>query len=330
MTQKIGLIGYGVVAKGFYQLLSQSDLPAEVARICIKNTDKQRDIDQGLFTTNAQELVTDPNIDIIVELIDDAQASFQIVEQALNHGKPVITANKKMIAENLKQVNQWHQMLEAPLLYEASVAGSIPILSTLNQFYRHQEVTQIRGILNGSSNYILSKMRLQKLSMDEALQLAQKNGFAESDPSLDISGKDALYKLVILSYHAFGELTTSFDHIRLESITNMEDQFFDLAAQQGMKIKSIATATKKADKIQLKVQPELVNIEDPLFNIEDENNAIHINGASSGPQLYTGKGAGSHPTGAAVMQDLHLLLHGFRYTIRAPKNTAAAPPIETI
>lgn len=306
MKKRVGLIGYGVVAQGFYELLEKSDLAAQVTHICVKNPEKQRNLPAHLFTTDFEQIITNPEVDIVVELIDDAEIAFEIAKQAMACGKPLITANKKMLAENLSQVSIWHQTQSTPLRYEAAVAGSIPILSTLDQFYRHLPILEIRGILNGSTNYILSTMRTQQLSMDEALALAQKNGFAESDPTLDISGKDALYKLAILSYHAFGEIITDFDQVRVESITNMEDQFFEMAAERGMKIKSIATASVKAGKLKLKVQPELLSSEDPLFEVENEDNAVQVMSPISGPQLYIGKGA-------AVLQDLQQVLTGLSY-----------------
>jgi len=314
MTQKIGLFGYGVVARGFHHALNNNPhLNAMIKTICIKTANKTRSIDANLFTTDEKLILEDPEIDIVIELIDDAEVAYQLVKTALQKGKSVISANKKMIAEHINEVAEWHHQYEATFLYEGAVAGSIPILQNLNQFFGNQEISSVRGILNGSTNYILTEMRESNLSFDEALKLAQEKGFAESDPTLDISGLDAMYKLIILAYHAFGICITDHSQIRLESITNMEDQFYELATAQGLKIKSIATAYRKNGQIKLKVQPELVNSEDELFTVENENNAIVVDADLSGKQLYYGKGAGSLPTGAAVIHDLALLLDGFRY-----------------
>ena len=314
MTKKIGLIGYGVVARGFFHALSENpQLNASIKKIAIKNPLKARNIPPAYFTTDIDEVLNDPDIDLIVELIDDAEVAYQIAKKCLMAGRPVISANKKMIAENIKEVATWHERCAAPFLYEAAVAGSIPILHNLEQFFKYQEITSLRGILNGSTNYILSTMREEKLTFEDALQLAQQKGFAESDPSLDISGSDAMYKLIILAYHAFGIAITDHGQVRLESITNMEDHFYTLAESRGQKIKSIATAYKKNGSLLLKVQPELVGHDDELFGIEQENNAISVTASLSGKQLYVGKGAGSLPTGSAVINDLSLLLSGFRY-----------------
>lgn len=315
MTKKIGLFGYGVVAHGFIRALEQNpQLDAVIGKICIKNPEKSRDLDLSRFTTDPNLLLEDPETHIIVELIDDAEAAYHLVKNALQAGKAVISGNKKMIAEHIAEVATWHQVFTAPFLYEAAVAGSIPILHNLEQFFKQQEIISIRGILNGSTNYVLTQMRDRGLAFEDALALAQEQGFAESDPTLDISGKDALYKLIILSYHAFGTTITDLSNVRLESITNMENQFYDLAAARGLKIKSVATAVRKNGTVRVKVQPELVGPEDELFGIENENNAIVIEAGLSGKQTYAGKGAGSLPTAAAVINDLDLLLNGFRYS----------------
>lgn len=264
------------------------------------------------FTTNPSDLLDDPSIDVIVELTDDAAAAFDVVERALQSGKPVVSASKRMIAENIRQVAAWHQQYEAPFLYEAAVAGSIPILQMLEQFFAPQKVLSIRGILNGSTNYILTLMREKGLSFDEALRAAQDNGFAESDPSLDISGHDATHKLIILAYHAFGAIPSP-EEIRVESITNMEDWFYEQARANGQKIKSVAHIYPSKGRLRYKVQPELVDVSDELYPVEFENNAIVVEGSLSGKQLYVGKGAGSLPTAAAVIHDLALWKNGFRY-----------------
>ncbi|MEQ8241553.1 MAG: homoserine dehydrogenase [Cyclobacteriaceae bacterium] len=311
--KKIGLFGYGVVAKGFYQALKQNaHLNTEIVKICVKNENKNRDLDGAYFTTDSSEILDDPEIDIIVELIDDSIAAKEIVKLSLAKGKAVISANKKMIADNIAEVATWHEVYPQSFLYDAAVAGSIPIIQTIEQFFGQQDIQSIRGILNGSCNYILTAMRQHSISFDEALRKAQVLGFAESNPVLDISGEDALNKLVILSYHAFGHLANK-EEARLESITNMEDWFYEAAASNNQKIKLIATVKYKNGLIKLKVQPELVSEGDELFGVEFESNAICVEGNLSGVQTYIGKGAGSLPTASAVINDLSLLMSGFKY-----------------
>lgn len=312
MTQKIGLFGYGVVAQGFVEALRQNThFDVQIAGICIKDPLKSRDLPPYLFTTDPQVLLADPEISIIIELTNDAESAFWIAEQALSRGKAVISANKKMIAEHITEVASWHAK-GYHFLYEGAVGGSIPILHNLEQYFQQQQVTEIRGILNGTTNYVLSQMRDQQISFTDALTLAQKNGFAESDPSADISGTDAMYKLIILTYHSFGHCISA-EQIRVESITNMEDWFYEMARQNGQKIKSIAHAYWSKGQLRLKVQPEVIGQEDDLFQVDQENNAVVVTGTLSGKQIYMGKGAGSLPTGSAVINDLSLLLQGFRY-----------------
>lgn len=311
---KIGLFGYGVVAQGFYQLLSQNpQLNCSIKTICVQDSKKTRNLDNRLFTTDAKKILDDPEIEVIVELIDDAEAAYVIVKEALTKGRSVISANKKMIAENIDEVARWHIEMTGTLLYEAAVAGSIPIIHNIEQFFAQQKIGPLRAILNGSCNYILSKMREENIDFETGVKLAQENGFAESDPTLDISGKDTLYKLIILAYHAYGEIVGE-DKIRLEGLDNLESWFFDAAKANGQKIKLIATAEYKGDRYRYKVQPELIDPEDLLFGVEFETNAVLIKGSFSGPQLYAGKGAGGEPTGSAVINDLALLLKGFRYS----------------
>jgi homoserine dehydrogenase len=318
--KKIGLFGYGVVAKGFYTALAQNPhLNVEITKICIKNGGKNRDLDNALFTTNASEILDDPEIDIIVELIDDSAAAKEIISHALETGKAVISANKKMIADNIGDVANWHNVYPQAFLYDAAVTGSIPILQTIEQFIAKQEIISIRGILNSSCNYILSSMRQDSLSFDDALKKAQQLGLAESNPTLDISGEDALNKLVILAYHAFGILADK-KEARLEAITNMEDWFYEAAAANNQKIKLIATAKEHNGKIKLKVQPELVSKDDELFGVEFETNAVSVESNLAGKQTYVGKAAGSLPTAAAVINDLTLLLSGFKYGIQKRNN----------
>jgi len=314
--KKIGLFGYGVVAKGFYQALKQNaHLNAEIVKICVKNGNKNRDLDDSYFTTDASEILDDPEIDIVVELIDDSIAAKDIVRFSLAKGKAVVSANKKMIADNITEIATWHDVYSQAFLYDAAVAGSIPIIQTIEQFFGQQDIQSIRGILNGSCNYILSSMRQHSLTFDEALKKAQALGYAESNPVLDISGEDALNKLVILSYHAFGHLAKK-EEARLESITNMEDWFYKAAANNNQKIKLIATVKYKNGQLKLKVQPELVSEGDELYGVEFESNAICVEGNLSGVQTYIGKGAGSLPTASAVINDLSLLLSGFKYQHR--------------
>ncbi len=197
----IGLFGFGVVGEGIYQVLSQKpQLNANIKKIVIKHPDKKRNAPSELFSTEADEILNDEEIDVVVELIDDADAAFEIVKKAMNSGKSVVSANKKMIAENHLELIELQREKNVSFLYEAAVCGSVPILRNLEEYYDNDLLNYIQGIVNGSTNYILTKMRTENESYEIALKAAQENGFAESDPTLDVEGFDAANKLSIINY----------------------------------------------------------------------------------------------------------------------------------
>src|ERR1043165_7432330 len=195
---KLGVFGFGCVGQGLYHVLNETHgIKAEIKKICVKNRDKKRILDASIFTYDKNEILNDPEIDVIVEMIDDAVASFEIVKQAVQNGKHVVTANKKMLAENLVEIYNLQQRYNRSILYEGSVCGSIPILRNLEEYYDNDLLTSIEGIFNGSTNYILTKVFEEKKSYLEALKQAQDLGFAESNPALDVKGFDPKFKLVI-------------------------------------------------------------------------------------------------------------------------------------
>ena len=188
---KLGLFGFGCVGQGLYHVLHETHgVKAEIKKICVKNRNKTRPIPDHFFIYDRNEILNDPDIDIIVELIDDSRAAYEIVKTALEHGKAVVTANKKMLAEHLEEIYLLQQKYGKPVLYEGAVCGSIPILRNLEEYYDNDLISSIEGIFNGSTNYILTKVFDEKKSYEDALKQAQDLGFAESDPSLDVKGYD--------------------------------------------------------------------------------------------------------------------------------------------
>lgn len=311
--KKIGLFGFGTVGKGFYETLKKHpQLPVEISKVCVKRLDLLRIGHELYFTDNPNELLDDDSLDIIIEVIDDAEAAKDIVKTALLNGKQVISANKKMIGDSLDEVNGWHEEFESSFLYEAAVGGGIPIVHTVDGFFRDQEVVQIRGILNGSSNYILTQMQHHQWSFEKALEDAQKRGFAESNPFLDVSGMDASNKLAILAYHAFGEVV-SMKSCEIVSVEEVEEVDLKKAKKQGKKIKPVATIQRLGNEVYCSVRPEKIGPNDPLFSVDYENNAISVSTVISGDHVAVGKGAGALPTGSAVLEDLKRLLNGFKY-----------------
>lgn len=321
--KKIGLFGFGTVGKGFYENLKKHpSLPVKIEKVCVKRVDLPRIGHELYFTDDPDELLNDPELDIIIELIDDAEAAKEYVLTSLRNGKHVISANKKMIGESLSEVNQWHQEFDSSFLYEAAVGGGIPIVHTTDGFFSNQEVVKIRGILNGSSNYILTQMQQNQWSFDKALNDAQVKGFAERNPSLDVSGMDASYKLSILGYHAFGEVL-SISSFNIESIETVTKEAINKAKSKGRKIKPVATIERIDGKIVCNVKPEVVGVNDELYSVDFENNSVSVETLISGRHTATGKGAGSLPTGSAVLEDLKRVLSGYSYQVSEPEKAIA-------
>ncbi|MBX2943727.1 MAG: homoserine dehydrogenase [Cyclobacteriaceae bacterium] len=316
---KLGLFGLGSVGQGFYELLDQSKSPnLEIKKIVIKNPTKTRTIESSIFSTTPTDILDDLEIDIVVELIDDAAVALEILKQSLQRRKPVVTANKKMLAENLEEIFWLQKKYNTPVLYEGAVCGSIPIIRNLEMHYAYDALESFEGIFNGSTNYILTKMIDEKMSYEGALGQAQKLGFAESDPTLDVKGYDARYKLAISIAHAFGCFVkpSNILGIGIDKLSAYDIRF---AKQQGCTIKLIAKAQKIGNKVFGIVAPTLIPLENPLANIKNEFNGLTLIGASTGLQMLTGKGAGSLPTGLVVLSDVASLASGFKYPY--PKTT---------
>ena len=310
---KIGLFGFGVVGQGLHDIIRSQNLNLEVVKIAIKNPEKQRSLDTALFTINHDEILDNPEINTIVELIDDADAAFKIVKKALSNGKNVVSANKKMIATHLAELVKLQAENGTSLLYEGAVCGSIPIIRNLEEYYDNELLHGISGIFNGSSNYILSKIFNEGLAYSTALKQAQDLGFAETDPILDVGGYDPKFKLAIATAHAYG-LFINPDHILNVGIQNISDADILYAREKNFKIKLVPTARKISTKqVVTYVLPKLVNADDFLYNVENEYNGVTVQAAFADKQFFFGKGAGGHPTGAAVLSDIAALRYDYRY-----------------
>ncbi|MFY0594187.1 homoserine dehydrogenase [Roseivirga sp.] len=321
----IGLFGFGCVGQGLYETLNNSkNFAGEIKKICIKNANKSRSLQEGLFTTQKEEILTDPSVDVIVELIDDAEAALEIVTSALKNGKSVVTANKKMVAENLEYLVQLQQQTGKAILYEGAVCGSIPIIRTLEEYFGHEPLQEVKGIFNGSTNYILTKVFEENLDYNDALRQAQDLGFAESDPTLDVKGFDAKYKLSILLTHAFG-IYVKPDAIVNLGIDHLKNTDLEYAREKGFKVKLVAQARRIENKIYAFVAPQFVLNEDSLSTVENEFNAVTLKGDFCDEQLFIGKGAGSLPTGAAVLSDISALSYNYQYEYKKFYNLGQLP-----
>ena len=309
----IGLFGFGVVGQGLHDIISTKDLNIEIKKIAIKNPEKERILPEHLFTTNPDDILNDPSINTVIELINDADAAYEIVTRALKSGKNVVSANKKMIAEHLDELVNLQEKYNTSLLYEGAVCGSIPIIRNLEEYYDNELLHSISGIFNGSSNFILSKIANEGLEYSHALKQAQDLGFAEKDPILDVGGYDPKYKLVIAAAHAYGIFVKPEQLLNI-GIQNFSSSDLHFAQEHQLKIKLVPTAKKLNDKeISLYVIPKLIPKTDFLYNVENEYNAVSVKAAFADQQLFYGKGAGGHPTGSAVLSDVAALRYDYRY-----------------
>ncbi|MGB6083195.1 homoserine dehydrogenase [Moheibacter sp.] len=313
----IGLFGFGVVGEGIYQVLSEkSQLNTNIKKIVIKHPDKQRNAPTELFSTEAEDILNDPEIDIVVELIDDADAAFEIVKTALNKGKSVVSANKKMIAEHHLELIELQRKNQVSFLYEAAVCGSVPILRNLEEYYDNDLLNYIQGIVNGSTNYILTKMKSENESYEKALKSAKENGFAESNPALDVEGTDAANKLSIIILHAFGRLVSPNDILK-KGITALKNEDFIYAAEKGLIIKLIAgCALDESGNLTPIVVPTFIEKSKTLGLVNNEYNGVLIGSALADEQFLYGKGAGRYPTSSAVLSDISALRYDYKYELR--------------
>jgi len=310
----IGLFGFGVVGEGLYKVLQQTpSLKASIKKVCIRNPEKKRDAPAYLFTTERTELLNDPEINVIVEVIDDSKAAFEIVSTALTNGKAVVSASKKMIAENLPALLQLQGTTGQPFLYESSACASIPVIRNLEEYYDNDLLHSIKAIVNGSTNFILTKMFEDKLDFQSALLLAQQLGFAESNPKLDVEGYDALNKWVILLNHAYGIITKPED-VLFSGIQNIQLSDALVAKEKHNDIKLIAQAKKlKNGSVAAFVLPQFVKQDEPLSFVKNEYNGVVIESGFADKQFFYGKGAGSFPTASAVLSDISALRYNYRY-----------------
>ncbi len=311
---KIGLFGYGCVGQGLHDVLNSSKgFKADIAKICVKDRNKSRRIDMSHFTFNKWDILDDPGIDLVVELIDDAEEAFNIVTTAMKKGKNVVTANKKMISCHLPELVSLQQEYGVSLLYEASACASIPIIRNLEEYYDNELLNSLRGIFNGSTNYILTEMYNNGSDFNKVLKEAQEKGFAETDPTLDIDGWDAKYKLNIITLHAYGLLMDPGEvfHYGIRQINRFDIQY---AREKGCKIKLVPYVGKINDStITSYVLPRFIAKDKYLYGVDNEYNGVVTEAAFADRQFFYGKGAGGHATGCAVLSDISANSYNYKY-----------------
>lgn len=311
----IGLFGFGCVGTGLYEVLNQTSLlQARIKHIVVKDATKKRQIDASYFSYDAEVILNDAEVNVVVELINDSDAAYVIVKRALESGKHVVSANKKLIALHLEELISLAKANNVSFLYEAAVGGSIPIIRNLEEYYNNDSLSSINGIVNGTTNYILTKTG-EGQSFDDALKTAQELGFAELDPTSDVDGFDAKYKLVLLLKHAFG-YTAKTEQVWNYGIRQLKTWDATYAREKGYKIKLLAFGTRVDDQVVGFVAPHLIPANHFAFNVENEFNAVVVEALFSDRQLFLGKGAGSYPTASAVLSDISALQFDYAYEYR--------------
>lgn len=314
---KIALLGLGTVGSGVKAILDEKQeqlsekiyqksgrkITVEIAKILIRHPEKYKDVDPALLTTDYQEILDDDSIKVVVEAIGGEEPATSYMISAMEKKKHVVSANKLAIARSKGSLEEAAKENNVVFLYEAAVAGTIPILRAINDSLVGNDITKISGIINGTTNYILSKMTNERSSYKDALKKAQELGFAEPDPTSDVSGNDALYKIAILSRLAFGKWL-DLDAIDCQGITGVTAEQIQKAKDQGNVIKFLAQSEKVDGKIIASVSLQAIDRHHPLAHVDGAMNAVYLHCDNAGELLFQGAGAGSRPTGSAVVSDL--------------------------
>ena len=309
----VGLLGIGTVGGGTFNVLARNEAeitrragrPIRITKVADKNLELARQVTAGRaqVTDDAFSVVTDPEIDIVIELIGGYGIARELVLAAIANGKHVVTANKALLAVHGNEIFAAAHEKGVMVAFEAAVAGGIPIIKALREGLSANRIQWIAGIINGTTNFILSEMRDQGLPFDVVLKEAQRLGYAEADPTFDIEGVDAAHKITILSALAFG-IPMQFDKAHVEGISRLDADDIKYAGQLGYRIKLLGITRRRKDGVELRVHPTLIPAKRLIANVEGAMNAVLVQGDAVGATLYYGKGAGAEPTASAVIADL--------------------------
>ena len=302
---KLGLIGLGTVGCGVYKTVEELD-NVEIVKVAVKNINKQRPVEvpTDMLTDNPYEVVNDPNIDVVVELIGGVTPAFDYISKAIENGKHIVTANKELLAKKGEELFNLAEKYNRVVLYEAAIAGGIPIIMPIKTILAGNKINKIQAILNGTTNYILTKMDVDGASYEDVLKEAQQLGYAETDPTGDVEGFDAAYKITTLASIAFKK-RIKIENVYREGITKIRKEDMAQANEFGYKIKLIATATiDENDNADVRVHPMLVSKNTMLAHIDYVTNAVAISGHPIGNIVLSGPGAGEFPTASSVVGDI--------------------------
>lgn len=324
----VGIIGLGTVGCGTFRILDthhtlikqKTGLDIRVVKCADIDIHRQRDISlkPGTLTANAQEVIDDENVDIVVELMGGIEPAREFIRQAILKKKWVVTANKALLAEKGDDIFNLAAGENVEVGFEASVCGGIPLIKAIRDGLVGNRINYILGILNGTSNYILTKMTLEGMPFEKALGEAQRLGFAEADPTFDVEAIDAAHKLCILIRLAF-QCPVKMSDIVTGGITRIDPIDIEFAREFGYKIKLLAVAKEENGKVEARVEPAMIPVAHPMSSVDGVYNAAYIVGDNTGPTLYYGKGAGSEPTGSAVVSDIVDMAYRIRSGSPAPK-----------
>ncbi len=331
----IGLLGLGTVGSGVVQiiekhqdkLMHQVGCPVVVKKVLVKDLNKDRavKVDQNLLTLNPDEILNDHDIDVVIEVMGGIEETRDHLKKALNSGKHVVTANKDLMAVYGPELLNAASQNGCDLFYEASVAGGIPILRGLVDGLASDRITKMMGIVNGTTNFILTKMSKHGSAYDEVLKEAQELGYAESDPTADVEGLDAARKMAILSTLGFS-MNIDLDDVKVKGITEITEEDLQYGKQLGYTMKLIGIAHREGEKVEVSVQPTLLAESHPLASVQDEYNAVYVYGEAVGETMFYGPGAGSLPTATAVVSDLVGVMKNMRLGVNG--KSAVTPQYE--
>lgn len=303
---KIGLIGLGTVGSGVFKTL-QNFKNVEIAKIAVRNKSKKRNIenlDESIITDNPYEVVNDPEIQIVAELVGGIEPAFDLIKTAIKNGKHIVTANKELLAKHGEELFNFAEEHNKVVLYEAAIAGGIPLIMPIKTILAGNKINKIKAILNGTTNYILTKMDVQGASYADVLKESQELGYAEADPTGDVEGFDAAYKITTLATIAFGK-RIKIDKVYREGITKISPEDMKAANEMGYKIKLIASAELNNDgRADVRVHPMLVPKSKTLAHIDYVTNAVSLSGHPVGDVTLSGPGAGEFPTASSVVGDI--------------------------
>jgi len=308
-TVKIGILGMGTVGSGVYKLLSsegeyiahKEGIKIEVKKVLALNYSIE--IPEEKKAKNIDEIANDPEIQIIVEVMGGIEPAKSFILKMFQAGKSVVSANKQLIANHWAELEHGAKQTKVGFYFEASVGGGIPILRTIEDSLRANTISSVSAIINGTTNYILTKMSLEGREYADVLKEAQKLGYAEADPSADVDGYDAMYKLSILASIAF-HARLPIEYIYREGIRNITKKDMEYAKELGYVVKLLAIAKRRGNDVELRVHPTMIPLSSPLANVRDSFNAILLNGSAVGDVMFYGKGAGDMPTASAIISDV--------------------------